>query len=113
MVEATLRTVRPTLPVTLTHATRGKVTRGEPVAALWEQGRAHIVGSQPDLEEELCSFAPGLMDHSPDRADAMCWAATSLLGYRSDLEWLRKITTRDGGEGPCAQVGNRIRLPWR
>ena len=79
MVEAVIRTVRPDVPLTLVHASRGKVTRGEPVAAMWEQGRGHIVGSLPELEEELASFAPGLMEHSPDRADAMVWAATSLV----------------------------------
>lgn len=80
MVESTIRTVRADLPVTLVHASRGKITRGEPVSALWEQGRGHIVGSLPELEEEMASFAPGLMEHSPDRADACVWACTALMG---------------------------------
>jgi predicted phage terminase large subunit-like protein len=99
MVEATLRTVREGLPVTLVHASRGKVTRAEPVASLWEQKRAHIVGTLPELEDELCTFAPGLMEHSPDRADAMCWAVTDLVErvpfagllefYRAEAERLK------------------------
>ena len=79
MVESTLRTVRADLPITLVHASRGKITRGEPVAARWEQGTAHLVRLMPELEDELTSFAPGLMEHSPDRADACVWACTSLL----------------------------------
>lgn len=79
MVESTLRTVRADLPITLVHASRGKITRAEPVAARWEQGTAHLVGLMPELEDELTSFAPGLMEHSPDRADACVWGCTSLL----------------------------------
>ena len=36
-------------PVKLVHAARGKVTRAEPIAALDEQGKLHIVGSLPKL----------------------------------------------------------------
>jgi phage terminase large subunit-like protein len=79
MLEATLRQIRADLPITTVVASRGKVTRGEPVAARFEQNRAHIVGSLSELEEELASFAPGLMEHSPDRADACVWACSSLM----------------------------------
>jgi phage terminase large subunit-like protein len=91
MCEATLRTVRRNLPISLVHASRGKVTRAEPIAALWEQGRGHVVGVLPDLEDELCSFAPGLMEHSPDRADAAVWGATFLAGPRSSLATLEAL----------------------
>jgi hypothetical protein len=39
MVEATIRMVDQNLPVTTVWASRGKVTRAEPVSALYEQGR--------------------------------------------------------------------------
>jgi hypothetical protein len=58
-------------------ATRGKYTRAEPVAAIFEQGRGHMVGFFPDLEDELCSWVPG--DNSPNRLDAMVWAYTELM----------------------------------
>jgi phage terminase large subunit-like protein len=61
------------------HASRGKAVRAEPVAALFEQGRAHIVGMLPDLEDQLCSWVPG-EGESPDRLDAMVWAVTELTG---------------------------------
>jgi hypothetical protein len=74
---ATLRTVRSSIPITLVHASRGKVTRAEPVAALFEQNRAHIVGSLPELEDEMCSYEPG-SSSSPDRMDAAVWALSEL-----------------------------------
>jgi phage terminase large subunit-like protein len=58
-------------------ATRGKYTRAEPVANLFEQGRAHHVGSFADLEDELCTWVPGLP--SPNRLDAEVWAYTELI----------------------------------
>jgi phage terminase large subunit-like protein len=44
MVAATLRMVDPNVPFTAVRASRGKVTRAEPVSALYEQGRMHHVG---------------------------------------------------------------------
>jgi phage terminase large subunit-like protein len=51
-------------------ASRGKVIRAEPVAALYEQGKIHHVGSFPQLEDQLAAFTTnGFMgDGSPDRA---------------------------------------------
>jgi phage terminase large subunit-like protein len=37
-------------------ASRGKVVRAEPVAALYEHGRAHHVGAFPALEDQLIAF---------------------------------------------------------
>ena len=77
MVEAVIKQVDPSVPVTRVHASRGKATRAEPVAAISEQGRDHHVGSFPALEDELCLWMPG--DASPNRLDAKVWAITSLL----------------------------------
>ena len=61
-------------------ASRGKVVRAEPVAALYEQGRVHHVGAFPQLEDQLCLFTPsGEFQKSPDRADALVWALTDLM----------------------------------
>jgi predicted phage terminase large subunit-like protein len=78
LVSTVLKTVNTALPVKLVHAARGKQTRAEPVAALYEQGRIHHVGSFPDLEDELCTWVPGESD-SPDRLDALVWAITELM----------------------------------
>jgi len=57
-------------------ASRGKQTRAEPVAAIYEQGRGHHVGTFNALEDELCLWVPG--DASPNRMDALVWAAYEL-----------------------------------
>lgn len=77
MVTAVLRQVERNLPVKLVSATRGKQTRAEPVSALYEQGRGHHVGEFARLEDELCQWEPG--GPSPNRLDALVWAATELL----------------------------------
>jgi phage terminase large subunit-like protein len=81
MIETVIKTVRHGLPVELVHATRGKAVRAEPISALFEQGRVHLCGSFPQLEDQLCAFTPW-MDRkkgSPDRADAMVWALSALF----------------------------------
>ncbi|MFD4572087.1 terminase large subunit domain-containing protein [Streptomyces sp. NPDC058417] len=72
-----VRQIDPTVNYRTVTASRGKVTRAEPVAALTDQGSAHIVGSLPELEEQLVSWVPG--DSSPDRLDAYVWALTDLM----------------------------------
>jgi len=87
MVEATLRMIEPNAPFAAVHASRGKVTRAEPVAALYEQGRVHHLGTFPQLEDQMCAFTRGLIGNvearstgnSPDRVDALVWALTDLL----------------------------------
>lgn len=66
------------VPVTMVSASRGKAVRAEPVASLWEDGVAHIVGSLPELEAEMTGWVPG-DKASPNRLDAMVWAATDLM----------------------------------
>jgi predicted phage terminase large subunit-like protein len=83
MVEATLRMVDQNVPVTTVWASRGKVTRAEPISALYEQGRMHHVGTFPQLEAQMTNFTSDFdreaAGYSPDRLDAMVWAATELL----------------------------------
>ena len=83
MVKSVLHAAKISLPVKLVHASRGKVARAEPVAALYENGRVHHAGAFPRLEDELCGLliggryeGPG---RSPDRADALVWALTELM----------------------------------
>jgi phage terminase large subunit-like protein len=76
MVESVIKQVNPSVRVKLVSATRGKATRAEPVAALYEQGRVHHVGSFPKLEDEMSMWQPG--DPSPNRMDALVWGVTFL-----------------------------------
>ena len=82
MVESVLRAAEIALPLRLVHASRGKVARAEPVAALYEAGRVRHVGTFPALEDELCGLLTGGTyqepGHSPDRADALVWALHEL-----------------------------------
>ena len=81
MVAAVLRGADAGLPVTLVHAADGKAARAEPVAVLFEAGKARFAGAFPELEDELAGFTPAGWrgaGASPDRADAMIWAMTEL-----------------------------------
>lgn len=76
MVEVVIGTIPHAPPVKRIHASRGKHTRAQPVALLYEQGKVHHVGALPKLEDELCSWVVG--DASPNRLDALVWALTEL-----------------------------------
>lgn len=78
LVETVLRAVDPAVPYVKVNASRGKRVRAEPVAALYEQGRVHHVGSFPELEEQMVSWTPD-SGESPDRLDALVWAVTDLM----------------------------------
>lgn len=80
MVENTIRTADGGLAISYAsvHATRGKAVRAEPVAAQFEHGKAHLAGTFPLLENELCGWVPG-SSRSPNRLDAMVWALTELM----------------------------------
>jgi len=78
MIEALVRTVRPEIPFSAVRATRGKMRRAEPIAALYEQGRVSHVRVFPELEDQLATWTPDVTDYSPDRLDALVWALTEL-----------------------------------
>jgi phage terminase large subunit-like protein len=86
MAGAVIREVDPGVPVKDVRATRGKYVRAEPVATLYAQNRVRHVGAFPDLEDELCDFAPGGLSsgRSPDRLDALVWALTHLMLGRAE-----------------------------
>lgn len=100
MVEAVIRTVFPNAPIKRVHARQGKRTRAEPVAALYEQGRVHHVGSFVILEDQLTSWTID-SGESPDRLDALVWGITE-LGMTSGTggrEWLESLAP------PCTYCG--------
>ena len=83
MVQLTIRTVDPQVSYKAVHASRGKRTRAEPVAALYEQGRVHHVGAFAKLEDEMCTWSALENDPSPNRMDALVWALTELMLSRN------------------------------
>ncbi len=89
MVSVTIGTVPNAPPVKRIHASRGKLTRAEPAAMLYEQGKAHHVGCFPALEDELCTFDATEGQRSPNRLDALVWAVTELaVGGLPSFSWL-------------------------
>jgi predicted phage terminase large subunit-like protein len=77
MVEYVIRTVNKSISYTGVHASKGKITRAEPIAALYEQGRVHHIGMHGPLEDQMTTYVPG--NKSPDRMDALVWALTELM----------------------------------
>lgn len=79
MVTEVIHAIDPSVPVKLVHASQGKHTRAEPIAALYEQGRVHHVGGFELLEDQMCSWNPDTDPKSPDRMDALVWGLTELM----------------------------------
>ena len=107
MVESVIRTAGPNVPVKLVTASRGKVARAEPVAALYEQNRVKHHGAMTKLEDQLCGFTPNgyVGEGSPDRADAAVWALTELMlevedgllvFARSEIERMKREALSNG-----------------
>ena len=83
MVESVLRAADAVLPLTLVHASKGKVARAEPVEALYRSGKVRHAGLFRELEDEMCGLMTGGRyegpGRSPDRADALVYALTELM----------------------------------
>jgi phage terminase large subunit-like protein len=91
MVASTIRNVWRKAPIKIVTASRGKVVRAEPIAALYEQKKVfHYRSRDPvaktqglDLmEDEMVRMTGnGFMGGgSPNRVDALVWAMTELTG---------------------------------
>jgi phage terminase large subunit-like protein len=87
-------------------ASRGKVVRAEPIAALFSQGRVSLVGRFAELEYQLQAMTTAGYrgDKSPDRADAMIWGLTALFPAMAR-------SAREDAAGPDAPGSRRGRAP--
>jgi len=90
MVSAVLKQVRAGLPIREVRAHIGKKLRAEPIAAMYEQGRIHHVGSFDTLEDQMTTWTPD-EPNSPDRLDAMVQAFADLLGTSSVRNYLNQL----------------------
>ncbi|MFK7746328.1 MAG: DNA-packaging protein [Roseobacter sp.] len=81
MVQEVIRQIDPLVPYKGVHASRGKVVRAEPVAALYEQGRVRHVRGLDALEDQMCRMTVHGYEGqgSPDRVDALVWALHELM----------------------------------
>jgi phage terminase large subunit-like protein len=86
LVERLLRGMDLNIPYRSVRATRGKLIRAEPIAALYEQRRVHHIGYFPELESQMCSYL-GETKPSPDRLDALVWGITELSRSKGDVNW--------------------------
>jgi phage terminase large subunit-like protein len=111
MVESTIRQVDRNVPVKLVTASRGKVQRAEPIAALYEQHRVHHVGPFPTLEDQMTTWTP-VDGTSPDRMDALVWALSELLDGMGGqgAAYLEAMKDRLASEGVEVPVSARN---WR
>jgi phage terminase large subunit-like protein len=88
LVRHTIQTEDPFVVVRAVTASRGKIVRAEPVAAMYEQGKIRHVGTLPELEEQMVMWDPD-SGESPDRMDALVWGITDLF-----------LTSKQGRSGP-------------
>ncbi|MGC1428933.1 MAG: terminase family protein [Albidovulum sp.] len=81
LVESVVRQIDPLVPYRSVRASRGKIARAEPVAALYEQGRVHHTKGLGRLEDQMCAMTVQGFEGkgSPDRVDALVWALTELM----------------------------------
>lgn len=84
-IPALIKTIEPNANVIDVRAARGKVTRAEPISALYDQGRVHHAGTFPALEDQMTAFTREVAATrdaelpSPDRVDALVWGLTELF----------------------------------
>ncbi len=81
MVEAVIRQADPLVSYRSVHASKGKVARAEPIAALYEQGRVSHARGLSALEDQMTQMTvTGFAGNgSPDRVDALVWALHDLM----------------------------------
>ena len=87
LVERLLRNVESNIPYRSVRATRGKLTRAEPISALYEQKRVHHIGYYEELEAQMCSYTGLSSQGSPDRLDALVWGLFELSKSRGNVNW--------------------------
>lgn len=86
LVARTIRSFDKTIPIKEVRANKGKDTRAEPIAALYEQRRVLHCGKFETLEQQMVSWDPTHQDEmrarrkatSPDRMDALVWGISEL-----------------------------------
>jgi phage terminase large subunit-like protein len=102
MIEALIRHQDANISYKKVTASRGKVTRAEPVSALYEQHRVHHHGMFAKLEDQATNWNPAVDKDSPDRMDAMVWAMTELAEGSSGWAGFVKDEGQKSPEAPKA-----------
>jgi predicted phage terminase large subunit-like protein len=117
MVAHVIRTVDASVSYREVTASRGKIQRSEPVAALYEQGRVKHAHSFPELEDEMCAMTSDgyAGDGSPDRCDALVWALSELMvsGVEPVQPYFGLQTTTGTGWNGAFHTGGNNGTPGR
>jgi phage terminase large subunit-like protein len=92
MVEYVLRSVDPSVPYTAVTASRGKVTRAEPISAFYEQGKVHHVGRSCSSKTRCAHGCPA---RSPGPHGRPGLALTDLMATSNP--WAQLAGQRAGG----------------
>lgn len=114
LVETNLRQVDRQMPYKAVRASRGKIVRAEPIAALYEQGLVHHVGTFTDLETEMMTYTGAANDASPNRLDALTWGLAELSAGKNnyfvacdgDGKAIQKESGEDGAQELNADFDN-------
>ncbi len=87
LVERLLRSIDTNIPYRKVNASRGKMVRAEPIAALYEQKKVRHVGGFAELEQQMCTYDGVRVKPSPDRLDALVWGLTELSRSSGTASW--------------------------
>ena len=86
MIETIIRNIDKSVSYRKVWASKGKMTRAEPIAALYEQGRVKHYGNLAVLETEMTTWMALGGQRSPNRIDSLVWGLTELmLNTREDF----------------------------
>ena len=106
-----IKAVKPDIGYKTVHATRGKYLRAEPIAALYEQGRAHHVGRFEKLEEQMTAYEPG-SGESPDRLDGCVWGLVACKIEGAGMTWLDVYAPEKDDQGNRKRAEDEPPNPW-
>lgn len=75
-IRLAMRAVDPSIDrdLKLISVSQNKMTRAQPLVILWDQGKAHLCGFFPELENQMTTYTGDPSQKSPDRFDAMTLA---------------------------------------
>lgn len=83
LIEMNIRQVDANVEYKAVRASKGKVSRAEPIATRYERKLIHHWGYFPKLEEQMCAFTTDFdkktMGYSPDRVDSIVWGFSDLF----------------------------------
>lgn len=93
MIKTIIKNIDPHVPIKEVRASKGKLIRAEPVAALYEDGFVYHVRKFPDIEYELITYDG--TGKSPNRLDAVVWGISGLIEVKKAPKGMVKANMED------------------